>query len=91
MSKRIFKYTLPAEPGTYSVSLISLARFLSCAVQGLVVSLWFEVDTAVEQSCNARFSLVMTGYAPPEGKSEYIAPLLFDGGEYVLHLYRRLD
>lgn len=86
----IHKYELSPSPGIQSVKIREKAVFLKMAVQSDKICLWYQVDT-FEAWQEINFILYHTGQELDNElhhRCRYIDTLLFNNGNYVLHIYK---
>lgn len=88
--RRIFKYTIPVETTRNQAHQIEIPKdslFLKAENQKEKLVLWYEVDETKEVEI-VGFMCLHTGDYIPANPSVYLSTILFDNGDYVLHLYQ---
>ena len=88
--KRVLKYTLPVYATLSEAHEIEVQKdsvFLKAVNQKDNLALYFEVDINKESE-TLSFMCLHTGDSKPANPSNYVDTILFNSGEYVLHIYR---
>jgi hypothetical protein len=88
--KSVYKYLFHSLHGFVTIYVPYSAKLLRVDKQGDTLAAWFEVETESTEGSYYVFYVAMTGEDIPDNL-EYVNTVLFDDGNYVLHIYKEIQ